>query len=443
MKATLGKKIVLIVTGILLLTTLAGVWVSGAIFSHVYSKALQSKSTLIGGFLASQLNRLLALGIPLDELVGFESQCREIVENQEEISYAMVVDPDGVVLFHSDPSLHETIVSPERLKNVENSPRSFPLLSSIRVRDSEAVVPIFDPENRRIGNILVGFPGGIVSEATRRLALYSAAASFLFYGIAVGLLVLALSEWIGKPLRLLRDAISEVTSRGRPFSGTVKVASDDEIGEIAAAFNKMKESLQKTTVSRDYARAIIESVTDALIVTDQDCTIVQTNKAARDLLNYRDEEILGREMGTLFSSDEKEIVTSVMPDPAGNRQVRNLQLSFCTKEGRKIPVLLSTAGIRDADGRMFGIATGKDITELKRLEKEREKLIQDLQSALAKVKILSGMLPICASCHKIRTDSGYWESLEKYIEQNSDAVFTHGICPDCEQRLYPFKKEEK
>lgn len=70
-------------------------------------------------------------------------------------------------------------------------------------------------------------------------------------------------------------------------------------------------------------------------------------------------------------------------------------------------------------------------------EKEREKLIGELRHALAEVKTLSGLLPICASCKKIRDDTGYWNQIEEYICRHSDAEFTHGLCPDCAKRLYP------
>lgn len=75
--------------------------------------------------------------------------------------------------------------------------------------------------------------------------------------------------------------------------------------------------------------------------------------------------------------------------------------------------------------------------EQERAGRERERLIAELQAALANVKQLKGMLPICASCKKIRDDRGYWNQLESYICEHSEANFTHGICEECAQRLYP------
>ncbi len=86
---------------------------------------------------------------------------------------------------------------------------------------------------------------------------------------------------------------------------------------------------------------------------------------------------------------------------------------------------------------LANLAQQREIDERKRVEEEREKLIYELQEALNKVKTLSGLLPICASCNKVRDDSGYWNQIEVYIRDHSEADFSHSICPDCAKELYP------
>ncbi len=71
-----------------------------------------------------------------------------------------------------------------------------------------------------------------------------------------------------------------------------------------------------------------------------------------------------------------------------------------------------------------------------KLESEREALIKELQEALAKIKTLSGLIPICAWCKKIRDDQGYWQAVEEYIQEHSKAEFTHGMCPECEKVFF-------
>ncbi len=78
-----------------------------------------------------------------------------------------------------------------------------------------------------------------------------------------------------------------------------------------------------------------------------------------------------------------------------------------------------------------------EMNSRKRAEIEKDKLIVELKEALDKVKTLSGLLPICASCKKIRDDKGYWNQMESYIQSHSNAEFSHGICPDCVKKLFP------
>lgn len=88
-------------------------------------------------------------------------------------------------------------------------------------------------------------------------------------------------------------------------------------------------------------------------------------------------------------------------------------------------------------GRPAVIGTLLDITTRKLAEEERERLILDHLNALSRIKTLSGLLPICASCKKIRDDKGYWKQIETYISEHSEALFSHGMCPDCANKLYP------
>jgi len=94
--------------------------------------------------------------------------------------------------------------------------------------------------------------------------------------------------------------------------------------------------------------------------------------------------------------------------------------------------------IRDNAGKPYRIAgIAEDITARKKAEQEKENLVCELQVALEEVKILSGFLPICASCKKIRNDEGYWQQIESYLTQHSHAQFSHSLCPQCSRRLYP------
>jgi PAS domain S-box-containing protein len=91
-----------------------------------------------------------------------------------------------------------------------------------------------------------------------------------------------------------------------------------------------------------------------------------------------------------------------------------------------------------AEGNVAGfIGAARDITARVRLEAERERLITDLKDALANIKTLRGLLPICAGCKKVRDDKGYWQQIEAYVSDHTEAEFSHGLCPECALRYYP------
>jgi response regulator RpfG family c-di-GMP phosphodiesterase len=82
-------------------------------------------------------------------------------------------------------------------------------------------------------------------------------------------------------------------------------------------------------------------------------------------------------------------------------------------------------------------ARSDDLFELRRLSEELRRQNEELQAALERIKTLSGLLPICAGCKRIRDDQGYWQQVELYIQDHSEIRFSHGLCPECCVTLYP------
>jgi len=78
-----------------------------------------------------------------------------------------------------------------------------------------------------------------------------------------------------------------------------------------------------------------------------------------------------------------------------------------------------------------------DMNEIDRLNREKDNTIVELNTALREIKTLRGIIPICASCKKIRDDRENWKQIELYIKEHSDAEFSHGLCPECAEKLYP------
>jgi PAS domain S-box-containing protein len=198
-----------------------------------------------------------------------------------------------------------------------------------------------------------------------------------------------------------------------------------------------REQLART--GRELARlaAIVESSDDAIIGKDLDGSILSWNAAAQRLYGYAAEEVIGKPITMLQSAEALAETTRLLERVRKGEPIHHFETTRRTRDGRLLPVSLTLSPVRDSSGAIVGVSTiGRDISETKKAEAERERLLADLKTALGNVKTLRGLLPICSSCKKIRDDKGDWTQIEFYIRDRSDASFTHGICPGCAERLY-------
>jgi len=196
---------------------------------------------------------------------------------------------------------------------------------------------------------------------------------------------------------------------------------------------------KKTREAKDFLENMFNTVEDGIVVTDKEGFILQINPAFADMLGYTKQEIIGRHTGTFNPSRyEPDTIPTHIQRVFLDGYIRNYETKRTRKDGTLIDVELNISILKDSEGNLKGmVASVRDITERKLAEQKREKLIGELREALSKVKTLSGLLPICASCKRIRDDQGYWNQIEAYIRDRSDAEFSHGICPECYRRLYP------
>ncbi|MCF8087919.1 MAG: PAS domain S-box protein [Desulfotignum sp.] len=118
--------------------------------------------------------------------------------------------------------------------------------------------------------------------------------------------------------------------------------------------------------------------------------------------------------------------------------VKDFKVKLMDRNGNVMDCQISATVRRSVDGSIDGYqGIIRDTTEMKQKDLEKERLIADLQKALAEVKKLSGLLPICMHCKKIRDDQGYWKQMEEYLAKHSEAQFSHSICRECAEKYYP------
>lgn len=200
--------------------------------------------------------------------------------------------------------------------------------------------------------------------------------------------------------------------------------------ELEAAQDRRRR--KRAEGAMQFLAAIVESSEDAIYGKNLDSVIVSWNPAAERLFGYRAEEIIGRSIVTLFPQNRRDEMLDILAGVRRGDVVGVQETERLHKSGRIIPVTVTVSPVRNTAGEIIGAsAIARDISQQKQAEFERQQLIQSLSEAVKHVRTLTGLLPICATCKRIRDDRGYWQQVETYLSQHSEITFTHGICPEC------------
>lgn len=248
------------------------------------------------------------------------------------------------------------------------------------------------------------------------------------------------------PFILVSGAIGEETSVKVMKAGAHDYIMKDKLTRLIPA---IKRELRDAEIRRQYLNAqnalkeseekfrlFFENEPEYCYIVSPEGVIQDINKAALRVLGYTKKELVGSPVQMIYAPEILPKVEKCFKRWLKTGVLENEELVIVTRGGQKRNVFLSATAVRDKDGRvLYSVYVQKDVTEQKRAEEEKERLILELQEALHKVNMLSGLLPICASCKKIRDDKGYWTQVESYISDHSDARFSHGLCPECADKL--------
>jgi PAS domain S-box-containing protein len=206
------------------------------------------------------------------------------------------------------------------------------------------------------------------------------------------------------------------------------------IGELEASEAERNAVREALSIVYD----AIDSTVGGILIANLEGRITYVNPSFLRMFDYTDkEDVLGKSVANLFASKAVESladVKTIIDLTKGETE----EFVVVRKDGTKFYVEASSSNVTNDRGNVVGgMASFVDITRRKQTEMEREDLIRRLETALAKVKTLRGLVPICASCKKVRDDQGFWHQVEVYVRDHSHAEFSHGICPDCARELYP------
>jgi PAS domain S-box-containing protein len=195
----------------------------------------------------------------------------------------------------------------------------------------------------------------------------------------------------------------------------------------------MEERLQE---SEERFRRIFDDGPLGIIICDPNYRIIKANKAFCQMLGYSEGEFIGHTVEEFtYPEDIEKSATLSNQALQGEIPLFRLEKRYVKKNRDSLWINLTATVIRDREGKvLYAIGLIDDISQRKAAELEREQLISQLKEAVANIKTLTGLIPMCAWCKKIRDDKGYWNRVEVYVKEHSDASFTHGICPTCLQK---------
>jgi PAS domain S-box-containing protein len=414
MKLGLRAKILFIAVSVTLLALGAVLTISSHLFSEAYLAALQSRSTAIAQGLKLQMDRILQLGIQIESLSGFDKQCKGVVDSYRGIDFAMVVSPNGSILFSSDAARNgPRVVDGDLLKAVQSRTEATVEYVQNGLAGYGSIVPILSVDDAHVGSVVIGLSAGVLDEKQRemRIAVIGVGLLTLIGGIIV--LIVALSHFISRPLRALIGSIEQICSDPTNLGRRVALDTPDELGTLARAFNGLMHALQDTTVSKStleaaYAalqeseekyRELVSNANAIILRLDMDGNVTYFNEYAERFFGYSSAEILGKPvLGTILpptdsvsGRDLSKMVTAVLADPAKFADNENENI---TRDGRRVYVRWANRVILNEDRQPVGmLSIGQDITEKKLIDKELERhrnhleeLVRERTTALSVAK---------------------------------------------------------
>jgi len=176
---------------------------------------------------------------------------------------------------------------------------------------------------------------------------------------------------------------------------------------------------------------------------DPQGVIININEAEAKFLGYQRKDLIGKSVFDLIIPSEREIARKAFNEKISHWvPTSGFDRQYQRKNGECVDVMIVDRPVYDEKNVVVGIrSTVQENISIKMVQMERDKLMIELTEAILRIKTLNGLVPICASCKKIRDDKGFWKDVEAFVADHSEAEFSHGICPDCMKKLYPKEYE--
>jgi PAS domain S-box-containing protein len=222
---------------------------------------------------------------------------------------------------------------------------------------------------------------------------------------------------------------------------------DDIRGRLTEIEDIKKQDEQDSVKNRKhllFLRRIFDAIPSSIFVKDTQGHYIFCNAAFEEYTGLKKDEIVGKtdyDINPRRIADPYHEMDNILLE---NGDAQDYEVYFQNPDGNNQAVLFNKACYTNAEGSVMGlVGVITDVTDRKAAEEEKKELIRRLHNALSEIRTLSGLLPICSYCKKVRNDQGYWSKIEQYVQEHSDTQFSHGICPDCLKEHYPDHYEKR
>ncbi len=440
----LRVKFILILLGLVLVLAAALVLFTKTVLHQKLEVTLEKRGLSLARTIAhDSVNPVLT-----EKFLELALALREVRREEPDVEYIYIRNMHGEVVAHTfENGFPVDLQKGDSGDTQSNGHYSIRSLSAERGVVREFIVPLL---NGGAGTVHLGMSQASVDRDIKDIM------TIIFVAIAVLLLAgsvtaILFGSAVTKPLHLLAIA-AEALERG-DMQARVPVRSHDEIGQLARTFNRMAETRMRyedeLLAGERKLWNITSHLAEGIYVLGQKGKITFMNPEAERLLGWTAEELNAKGAHELIhfrKADgaplplEKCRMHTVIKS---GKNYTSADEVFVRKNGAVFPVAVVASPIWEEGKVIASVTAFRDITLQKELEQERSQLILAYEDALNNIKTLKGLVPICASCKKIRDDKGYWNHIEVYISEHSNAEFSHGICPECAKKLYPDYVKDK
>lgn len=244
MDLSVRTKIIIIVGVILLVVFSVNGLQSTQFFREEYSKATLNNALIVGESLNHQLNKILKMGIELENIVGFEEQCREIDLSLDYISNVGVIDLEGEIIFSSDAEAMGRNIEKGLLDAILNEEGEIIYFSERYGQLYVVEVPVIDSNEESIAFIVIGVSFDFINQKAANILNNFLLLALISFFVAIILIILMVSRWVTTPIKKMRDATLLI---GKGKTGVrINIKSKDELGELSNAFNQMFKDIDNS-----------------------------------------------------------------------------------------------------------------------------------------------------------------------------------------------------